>query len=157
MINASGCVFLSLDTKRLCLQLRSDSSTYGGTWSFWGGKQEKSETPFQTLLRELNEEIGTIPNIQKVYPIHKYVSRDKNFIYYAYVLTVYEEFIPELNSESGGYAWVNIGNYPRPLHRGAKSVLLNKKINEKINTILDTTKVLTEQESWLETFSEYSR
>ena len=153
MISASGCIFLSLDTGRLCLQLRSDSSTYGGTWSFWGGKQEKNESPIQTLIRELNEEIGIIPDIEKVYPLHKYVSRDKNFEYNAYVLTVYEEFIPQLNAESSGYAWVNIGIYPRPLHRGAKSVLLNRKITEKLNTIIKNKNVTHDSPNWLESFS----
>ena len=137
MISASGCLFLALDTGRVCLQLRSDISTYSGTWSFWGGKQEKNETPFETLLRELNEEIGIIPDINKVYPLHKYVSRDKHFEYNSYVLTVYKEFVPILNAESSGYAWVNIGVYPRPLHRGAKNVLLNRKMSEKIKTILN--------------------
>jgi len=152
MISASGCIFLALDTGRVCLQLRSDSSTYSGTWSFWGGKQEKDETPIQTLLRELHEEIGILPEVEKVYPLHKYISRDKNFEYNAYVVTVYEEFIPQLNSESNGYTWVNVGTYPRPLHRGAKVVLLNKKMKEKLKTILKNSKDQPIGLDWLETF-----
>lgn len=153
MISASGCLFLAIDTGRVCLQLRSDNSTYSGTWSFWGGKQEQNETPFETLLRELNEEIGIIPDVGKVYPLHKYVSRDKNFEYNSYVLTVYEEFVPQLNGESSGYAWVDIGIYPRPLHRGAKTVLLNKKMTEKIKTILKNQKENNEDINYLENFS----
>jgi len=135
VISASGGIFLALDTGRTCLQLRSEESKYGGTWSFWGGKSENDEKPIDTLIRELNEEIGIIPDIEKIYPLHRYISRDKNFEYNAFVITVYEEFIPSLNHESGGYVWVNIGCYPKPLHRGAKSVLTNTSINNKILTI----------------------
>lgn len=152
MISASGCLFLALDTGKLCLQLRSDTSKYGGTWSFWGGKSEQGEVPVDTLLRELHEEIGIIPDVEKLYPLHKYISRDKNFEYNAFVLTVYEEFTPQLNHESGGYCWVNIGMYPRPLHRGAKSVLLNKNITSKLNTILETKREYMGKD-WIEEFS----
>lgn len=152
MISASGCLFLALDTGKICLQLRSDSSKYGGTWSFWGGKGENGEVPVETLLRELKEEIGIIPDTEKLYPLHRYVSKDKNFEYNAFVLTVYEEFSPQLNYESAGYCWVNIGMYPKPLHRGAKSVLLNSSINKKINTIL-TTKREYIGKDWVEDFN----
>jgi ADP-ribose pyrophosphatase YjhB (NUDIX family) len=140
VIRASGCIILSLDSGRICLQLRSENAKYGGTWSFWGGKQEQNEKPVETLLRELKEEIGLIPDIEKVYPLHRYVSRDKNFEYNAFVVTVYEEFIPNLNHESNGYAWVNIGCYPKPLHKGAKNVLLNASINKKIEAIFQNKK-----------------
>ena len=152
MISASGCLFLALDTGKICLQLRSDSSKYGGTWSFWGGKGENGEVPVETLLRELKEEIGIIPDTEKLYPLHRYVSKDKNFEYNAFVLTVYEEFSPQLNYESAGYCWVNIGMYPKPLHRGAKSVLLNSSINKKLNTIL-TTKREYIGKDWVEDFN----
>lgn len=137
MISASGGLFLSLDTKRICLQLRSDNGKYGGTWSFWGGKSENDEKPIDTLFRELKEEIGILPDIQKVYPLHKYVSQDKNFEYNAFVITVFEEFIPTLNKESSGYCWVDAGIYPKPLHRGAKNVLSSKTVDKKIKTIIN--------------------
>lgn len=152
MISASGCLFLALDTGKVCLQLRADSSKYGGTWSFWGGKGEENEVPIDTLLRELKEEIGIIPDTEKLYPLHKYVSKDKKFEYNAFVLTVYEEFSPQLNYESAGYCWVNIGMYPKPLHRGARSVLLNSNINQKLNTILKTKREHIGKD-WVEEFN----
>lgn len=152
MISASGCLFLSLDTGKVCLQLRADNSKYGGTWSFWGGKSEMNEFPIDTLLRELKEEIGIIPDVEKLYPLHKYVSKDKNFEYNAFVLTVYEEFLPQLNYESAGYCWVNVGMYPKPLHRGARSVLLNSDINKKLNTILNNKREYIGKD-WVEDFN----
>lgn len=139
MISASGGLILALDTKKICLQLRGEDGKYNGTWSFWGGKKEKEEKPIETLLREMREELGILPDIQKIYPIHKYVSQDKNFEYNAFVVTVFEEFIPSLNRESSGYCWVDFGTYPKPLHRGAKSVLNSKTVQKKIKTIIDIT------------------
>jgi 8-oxo-dGTP pyrophosphatase MutT (NUDIX family) len=137
LISASGGIFLSLDTKRICLQLRNENNRHGGTWSFWGGKSENNEKPIDTLLRELREEIGILPDIKKIYPLHKYISQDKNFEYNAFVILVFEEFIPSLNNESSGYCWINYGNYPISLHIGAKSLLSSKTIDKKIKTIIN--------------------
>ena len=137
MLQASGCVFLAVDTGRVMLQQRSEKSSHPRTWGFFGGKAEKAERPIETLLRELNEEVGMIPDVEKVYPLNKFVSPDKKFTYNTFVVTVFEEFIPILNNESDGYCWVKIGNWPRPLHPGVKSQLYNKEITKKIKTIFN--------------------
>ena len=74
MITASGCCFLALDTGRIMLQQRSEHVTHPLTWSFWGGKSESDERPIETLLRECREEMGVLPDIEKVYPIHQFTS-----------------------------------------------------------------------------------
>jgi len=135
LITASGCLFLALDTGRICLQQRSSNTSHPRTWAFWGGKAEKDERPIETLLRELEEEIGMIPEMQKVYPLHTFDSKRGEFEYHTFVVTVYEEFIPILNNESDGYCWVKIGNWPRPLHPGSKNILYEKRIAKKIGTI----------------------
>ena len=137
-INASGCVFIAADTHRACLQLRSSRVSYPNTWSFWGGKSEGNERPFETLLREVEEEIGFVPNIIKTYPLHKFTSRDQKFTYNAFVVMVEKEFLPVTNGETAGYAWVDIDNYPKPLHQGAKFVLQNPDMISKIKTIVNT-------------------
>jgi 8-oxo-dGTP pyrophosphatase MutT (NUDIX family) len=140
LINASGGIFLALNTNRICLQLRSDECSYPGTWSFWGGKSEENETPVETLIREIQEEAGDVPEILKVYPLHKYTSRDKNFIYNSFVLTVKDEFIPVLNAESDGYAWTSLDHLPKPLHLGVKNILKSKTVLKKLDTIMISNK-----------------
>jgi len=152
IITASGCIFLALDTGRICLQLRSKSSTHQGTWSFWGGKAERNERPVETLLRELGEEIGMLPDFEKIYPLHKFTSADKKFEYNAFVVTVFEEFTPDTNGESAGYAWVNLGMYPKPLHQGAKVVLQNPEMTEKIKTIWESKRDMNDLPNWLDSF-----
>ena len=51
--------------------------------------------------------------------------------------------MPNLNGESCGYAWVDIGTWPKPLHEGARVTLNYNKGNDKLNTILDLHKCQT--------------
>ena len=133
-----GTVFLALDTERVLLQFRNSDKRHKHTWGFWGGMIEKGETPYQCILRELDEEIGFVPELEKLNPIDVYQSKDKNFYYYSFVYVVEEEFLPpRLNGESAGFAWVNIGQWPKPLHDGAKSTLGRNKGTSKLHTILN--------------------
>ena len=47
---------------------------------------------------------------------------------------------PKLNGESAGYAWVNIGQWPKPLHNGSKITLFKNGGTEKLHTILEINK-----------------
>ena len=136
-IQASGCILLSQSTKRILLQLRAPDKRNKNYWGFWGGGAEGSESPVQTIQRELSEEIGFVPEIVKFYPLHKMSSNDQSFEYNTFLATVPDEFMPVLNTESEGYAWVNYDRYPVPLHPGAKIVLQNPQIMSKIKTIVD--------------------
>lgn len=148
-ITASGCIFLANDTGRVMLQQRSGNTSHPRTWGFFGGKSEQDERPIQTLLRELEEEVGILPDVQKIYPLTQFVSPDKKFVYNTFVVSIFEEFIPQLNNESNGFCWVKIGNWPRPLHNGAKAQLYNKDIIKKIKTIHDTS--TKDGSNWLDT------
>lgn len=138
-----GTVFLALDTERVLLQFRNSDKRHKHTWGFWGGLVEKGESPYEALTRELDEELGLVPDINKLNPIDVYQSKDKNFMYYSFVAVIEEEFMPNLNGESCGYAWVNIGTWPKPLHEGARATLSYNKGNEKLKTILDLHKCQT--------------
>ena len=134
---AAGVVFLAKDTGRCLLQLREGTKRFNHTWGFWGGMIEKGETPYECILRELDEEIGFVPELQKLNPIDVYQSKDKNFYYYSFVYVVEEEFLPTLNNESCGYAWVNNGQWPKPLHNGSRITLYKNGGTEKLHTILE--------------------
>ena len=84
MIKAAGILFLTKDTGRCLLQLRNSDKRYKNTWGFFGGIIEQGETPFECLQRELTEEIGFMPQLEKLNPIDVYQSRDKNFLYYSF-------------------------------------------------------------------------
>ncbi len=133
---AAGVLFLAKDTGRCLLQLRNSDKRFKNTWGFWGGMLEKGETPYECIQRELTEEIGFVPELAKLNPIDVYQSRDKQFYYYSFVAVVDHEFSPKLNGESAGYAWVNIGVWPQPLHNGAKIKIERNGGTDKIHAIL---------------------
>lgn len=136
MTVAAGVVFLAKDTGRCLLQLRNSDKRFKNTWGFWGGIMERGETPYECIQRELTEEIGFVPELQKLNPIDVYQSKDKKFYYYSFVAVVDKEFIPKLNGESAGYAWVDIGVWPQPLHNGARLTLNKNGGTDKLHTIL---------------------
>ena len=52
-----ACALLDAD-KRVLIARRPQGRSMAGLWEFPGGKLEPGERPEQTLIRELNEEIG---------------------------------------------------------------------------------------------------
>lgn len=131
-----GTIFVSINTKRVLLNLRAVHKTHSMCWSLWGGMVEYNEQPKEALLRELTEEMGFIPNIEKIYPFDVYQSKDKHFKYYSFVCIVEDEFIPILNEESCGYCWINLGDWPKPMHQGARISFCNLKSIDKIKLML---------------------
>lgn len=133
---ASGVIFLATDTGRCMLQLRNGNKRFRHTWGFFGGMLEDKESIYDGLVREVEEEIGFVPELTKLNPLDIYQSNDKKFYYYTFVYVVDHEFQPKLNAESAGYAWVDIGRWPSPLHQGSKVTLLQNGGSDKLKTIL---------------------
>ena len=134
-IICSGALFYALDSKRFLFLHRTKGKT-SDLWGLVGGKNEGSETPWEGLQREIQEEIGSV-EIKKTIPLETFVSNDERFHFHTYLCIVKEEFIPVLNSEHDGYAWVSFGKWPKPLHHGLKNTL-NKKINlTKLKTLFE--------------------
>ena len=133
-IVCSGGIILAKNTKRFLFLLRNKEDV----WGFVGGQRESTDqTPIETLNREINEEVGSVANIEKIIPLELYISKDEKFFYNTYILIVDKEFVPMLNGEHQGYAWVNYGNWPRPLHQAVKTSLNNKSNKTKLEVILD--------------------
>lgn len=136
-IVCSGGIFLAQDTKRFLFLLRNQGRT-AGSWGLVGGKKEPQDTTLiDALKREIEEEIGISPDIKKIIPLELFVSSDQNFQYNTYVLMVEEEFIPRLNNEHVGYAWVNYDHWPQPLHKALKNSLGNKITKAKLELLID--------------------
>lgn len=139
--SAVGALILSTSTGRMMLNLRSTNSTYSNNWGFVGGKIEYGETPIQALKREMIEELGnSVPKLEDIIPFDIFSTKNKKFKYYSFLIIVDNEFIPDLNSESSGYAWVQIGQWPKPLHPGAKSILYNNNLLKDFNTLWSSMK-----------------
>jgi 8-oxo-dGTP pyrophosphatase MutT (NUDIX family) len=133
-VNAVGIWFYSIDTHRYLYLLRNDPK-HPGSWGLPGGKIESGETLIQAINRECTEEIGSMPEYLKLVPLEKFTSADSGFAYHTFFCSVAEEFIPQLNDEHIGWAWIDSGTWPRPMHPGLWSTVNFDAVREKIITI----------------------
>lgn len=131
MTQAAGVFFYSKSTRRYLYLLRAD--TKNPTWSIPGGGINKDETLFEGIERECDEEMNFNISECKIIPIQKFVNN--NFSYHTFFCEVKDEFIPVLNDEHVGYAWVKEGQYPKPLHPGLFSTVNIDIVIEKLNSL----------------------
>jgi len=130
-IIAAGIFFYSRPSRRYLYLLRSDPRN--PTWSIPGGKIEQDETLLEGLERECREEISVFDSEWKLIPIQRFVNN--TFVYNTFFCEVKEEFVPVLNEEHIGYAWVQSGSYPKPLHPGLFSTVNIDIVIEKLNLL----------------------
>jgi 8-oxo-dGTP pyrophosphatase MutT (NUDIX family) len=132
-IVCSGALFYALNSKRF-LFLHRARGKQGNMWGLVGGTTEGAETPWEGLKREIVEEIGPI-EIKKTIPLETFISNDNKFSFHTYLCVVKEDFIPTLNEEHDGYAWVSFSKWPKPLHYGLRNTLQNKNNLAKLQTV----------------------
>ena len=130
---SAGVFFYAANTNRYLYLLRTDAKN-PGNWGIPGGKVEPEETLLEGVARECQEELGHFPKEAKLIPIQKFTNR--SFSYHTFFCQVDEEFMPVLNDEHCGYAWVGDNQYPKPLHPG-----LFNTVN--FDVVIDKLKVLT--------------
>lgn len=140
-IQACGIWFYSIKTERHLYLMRSDKK-YSGQWALPGGKIEPNETLFDAITRECTEEMGSMPEYIKLIPVEKFTATGNYFSFHTFFCLINDEFIPELNHEHIGYAWINKGTIPKPLHPGFWNTLKIQDIHNKIDVL---TKIYTSQ------------
>lgn len=131
---ACGALIFCITTKRYLFLLR-EKDKHGHLWGIVGGKIEHNETIQQGLYREIQEELGGTIIDAKIIPIEKYTSDNDKFVYHTFLIRVDEEFVPILNHEHIGYAWVKLENCPRPLHPGLQRTFQIKNIKNKLEVL----------------------
>ena len=107
-IICSGALFYSTGTKRFLFLQRTEQKTQG-TWGLVGGLARNSESAFEGLKREIEEEVGDTPKFKKVIPLEMFTSNDQKFFFHTYLIAIDGEF----------------------------NTLNNKSIKGKLQTILD--------------------
>lgn len=136
LIDCSGALICSRVSNRVLL-LQKNTGKHAGKWVLAGGTNLVNETAWQGLLREIEEEIGFLPDIKKTLPLEKFVSSDSLFNFHTYFCIVEDEFIPKLSAEHIAWGWFDLKHMPKPLHKGLELSLHNKVIQTKIQTIID--------------------
>ena len=136
LVDCSGALICSRTTKRVLL-LQKREGKHSGRWGLVGGTNHSNETPWKGLLREIEEEVGFLPEIKKTLPLEKFVSSDSLFNFTTYFCVVENEFIPVLSDEHLAWGWFDLYCLPKPVHKGLDLSLHNKIIQTKIQTIID--------------------
>ena len=135
-IVCSGALIYAKKTHRLLL-LQKAYGKHQGTWGLVGGTANEGENPWQSLQREITEEIGSIPDFKKTLPLETFVSNDHVFHFHTYLCVVEDEFVPILSDEHTAWAWAVMDQAPKPLHQGLRTSLTNRAIRTKLQTVFD--------------------
>lgn len=134
IIKAVGIWFYTTSTGRYLYLMRNDPK-HPGSWGLPGGRVELDETLMQTICRECEEEMGFMPEYTRMIPLEKFTTADQGFEYHTFFCVVPEEFHPVLNHEHAGWAWIDSGIWPRPMHPGLWSTVNFQAVQDKIITI----------------------
>ena len=134
VIKAVGGWFYSIDTRRYLYLIRSDPK-HPGSWGLPGGRVESGETLLDAMNRECREEMGFVPDYFRILPLEKFTTLDAGFEYHTFFCIVDGEFHPILNNEHLGYAWIDSGTWPKPMHPGLWSTVNFEAVQNKISVI----------------------
>lgn len=137
IVNAVGVWFFDINTRRYLYLLRNDQR-HPNTWGLPGGKVESGETLIEAITRECVEELGFMPEYLRMIPLEKFTSADLGFSYHTFFCSVDQEFIPRLNDEHIGWAWITSGSWPKPMHPGLWSTVNFDAVKNKIETVEQT-------------------
>jgi len=141
IIDCSGALICARSTKRFLL-LQKAEGKHAGRWGLVGGTNHSNESAWQGLQREIEEELGAMPDIKKTIPLERFVSNDSMFNFHTYFCVVESEFIPVLSDEHIAWGWFDLDNLPKPVHKGLDLSLRNKTIHIKLQTVFDIINLL---------------
>lgn len=133
-VNAVGVWFYSVSTGRYLYLMRNDPK-HPGSWGLPGGRIEPGESLRDAMFRECREEIGFVPDFMRLVPIEKFTTVDGVFAYHTFYCSVENEFVPQLNHEHLGYAWLDSGTWPKPMHPGLWSTVNFDAVRDKMTTL----------------------
>ena len=116
IVLVAACALVDADG-RILLAQRPEGKSLAGLWEFPGGKVEPGETPEETLVRELEEELGITTRVPCLAPL-TFASHTYETFHLLMPLYVCRRFegIPT-GREGQALKWVrpaNLRDYPMP-------------------------------------------
>ena len=116
LVLVAACALVDADGRVLIAQ-RPEGKAMAGLWEFPGGKVEAGELPEQSLIRELQEELGITVKPECLAPLtfasHSYP--DFHLLMPLYVCRRWEGFVEAREQQRFKWVWPNeLRNYPMP-------------------------------------------
>jgi len=111
-----ACALIDVDN-RVLLSQRPQDKAMAGLWEFPGGKLEPGETPEETLVRELYEEVGVTVQAQHLTPFIFASHAYDNFHLLMPLYTCRQFATMPVAKEGQVLQWVaecNLADYPMP-------------------------------------------
>lgn len=127
--SAAGICYRAGDSVLLLLRAPT-AGDYPLTWCFPGGRIDEGETPEQAAIRESTEEIGYTPEV----PLRLIDWLDG---FTTFAIDVEAPFVPTLNAEHLGYAWVPLSSLPTPMHPGCELTLQRAPLTAPVVLAMD--------------------
>jgi 8-oxo-dGTP diphosphatase len=112
----AACALIDSDGRVLLAQ-RPEGKMMAGLWEFPGGKVEAGERPEETLIRELNEELGIVVKQECLAPLTfaSHVYPDFHLLMPLYVCRRWEGFVEGREKQRLKWVWPGeLRNYPMP-------------------------------------------
>lgn len=116
IVLVAACALVDPD-RRVLIAQRPEGKPMAGLWEFPGGKVEAGETPEETLIRELKEELGIVTQVPCLAPLtfasHAY--DDFHLLMPLYICRRYEGIARGLEGQA--IKWVrtrDLRHYPMP-------------------------------------------
>lgn len=75
-------------------------------WGFFGGSSEDQETPYETFIREFNEELGITIEQQHMIPLCDYLNVEYNQYRYVFYITSALEKSEMVLNEGEDFDWI---------------------------------------------------
>lgn len=110
---------------------RSKAIHHGETWSTLGGALDRNEDAFDGAMREVQEEIGTVPPPYEIVTSHEDVTAGEHsdWTYTTFVVEVPEQWEPEAGDwESMDNRWVTLSEL--------STLSLHPSFKKNIHTLL---------------------
>lgn len=138
-LSAVGVWFYSVSTDRYLYLMRNDNR-HPENWALPGGKMLPGESLLSAIERECREELGSMPDFVSLSPLEKFTDAKSGFSYHTFFAVVKNEFVPQLNHEHLGYAWIAAGVWPKNMHPGLWNTVNFDAIAGKIELIRNRAK-----------------
>jgi len=105
----AGGFLYNPQTKKVLLHKRDNKTKFNpNKWAFFGGLNEGNETPKQTFIRELEEEIGLKVKTEKVIALVNYLNEELNTYRYVFYVQSQANKSELQLGEGAGFEWVPI-------------------------------------------------